>query len=228
MRNSVAAALKPFQLKFEGEIGYMYCDSEGLVTTYIGNLIDPMPVAQAIEWIHQPTKTPAQPLEIVAEWQKVKTLRLPADGMGPRTLELSPEAANKLFWDRADANEKLLAKRWKNWADLPADAQLLGHSLAWAAGAAYKAPHLDADVLANTVDSWRAAGGTPFTNGNNPALRGDAWLRDTYPADEARGIFAPTMNRGLRPRNLANQELASNVARCLMANEDPDVLIYKV
>jgi hypothetical protein len=210
--------------KFEDVVPYMYADNEDLVTCGIGDKIDPLGHdVLTLGWVHTSDGSPASEQDIVAEWHAVKAGKIHA---WPRPLMLPPAALEHLFFSRLDLNEGYLSRRFARWADFPADAQLGCHSCAWAAGAHWTAPHFDAAAAAVTPDGFRVCSGTAGTNGNDVSLRGEAWLRDTRPEDDARGIYAPTLNSGLRPRNLANQWLFQNAAVVLADGYDPDALVW--
>ena len=56
---------------------------------------------------------------------------------------LTDEGVEQVVLAKLDANDALLAKRFPNWEDFPADAQLATHSMAWACGAAFRYPRLE-------------------------------------------------------------------------------------
>jgi len=216
VRSTVLAAALGFAARFEGRVDGMYCDVLGLVTTGYGDLIDSVQAAQSLPWLHRGTVSgvadvPATPDEVAAEWRAVKLGRIPA-WKGPRPLYLSAAGLASLFMGRLNANETILAKRWSNWPLWPADAQMAGHSCAWAAGAAWRAPRLDAAAAA--LDFATMAGPDGDAN-HDPGCRGEAWLDDVG-------------NPGLRPRNLANKILFANAEAVMIhaASCDPAVLYY--
>lgn len=217
MRAAVRAGFRAFTAPLEGVVPVMYTDVLGLVTTGVGNLIDPVSTALHLPWVRRSDGCAATQDEIAAEWHAVKSSRRRGSALYLRDADL-----DALVLHRLDANELYLSRRWANWTDWPADAQLGAHSCAWAAGPAWAAPHFDA---AASAGDFGACAGTPGTDGNDPADRGHAWLRDTKPEDDARGVHGPTLNPGLRPRNLKNQALFANAARVLAEALDPDLLI---
>jgi hypothetical protein len=190
----------------------MYADVLGLVTCAIGNLIDPLGhEVLTLGWVHY-DGSPASEQEIVDEWQAVKAGKIPARH-GTRPLVLPPAALDRLFFWRLDQNEAYLARRFARWNDFPADAQMGTHSCAWAAGAHWAAPHFDSAAMDVTAEGFRVCAGTAGTDGSDPSLRGEAWLRDDG-------------NPGLRPRNLANQWLFQNAAVVIADSYDPDELVW--
>jgi hypothetical protein len=207
VQSSVAAAFWSFTQPLEGHVDQMYCDVLGLVTTGVGNLIDPLPLALGLPWLHRGTDEAAPPDMIAAEWHAVKDGHVPAFH-GQRPLYLTADAIEALVLSKLQRNEAYLARRWANWADWPADAQLAAHSIAWAAGPAWHAPHFDAAVAELDFDTCAGPAGDA---NEDPACRGEAWLRDTG-------------NAGLRPRNLANKLLLQNAARVVSQGLPRDVL----
>lgn len=196
MHPSVQAAFLGFTRPLEGVVSYMYCDVLGLVTTGVGNLIDSVPAAMALPWRHLSDGAPATPAEVATEWHAVKDSRIPAwKGMRPLVLQdLDVEA---LVEQRLQHNESYLSRRWQNWNDWPADAQLGAHSCAWAAGAGWLAPHFD--VAVNALDFDTAAIECQLNATGNP---------------------------GLVPRNAANKLLFTNAAKTVAAGMDRSHLWY--
>src|SRR5713226_1332348 len=78
MFTSVQTAFRAFSEQFEGCVPHMYLDIKGLVTVGVGNLVDPVGLAQALPFrfknkpgIASPG-APATADQIAAEWQKLK------------------------------------------------------------------------------------------------------------------------------------------------------------
>lgn len=227
MRQSVRDSFRPFTTSFEGEVPEMYTDVLGLVTCGIGNLIDPLPAALSLPWIHRASGTPATMAEVSEEWRAVKFGKLHwYKGRPPRAIVLSPEGLSEVFMRRFEANEQYLARRWALWNLWPADAQMGAHSNAWAAGSGWQAPAFDMFVRNASGDGFRSCAGKAGYDPNDPSNRGAAWLRDTRPEDDARGVHGPTLNPGLRPRNMANQTLFQNAAVVLASGFDPERLYW--
>src|SRR5208283_1601614 len=133
MRDTVLSALMSFSKQNEGVCTWMYLDThkdssgnlDPLVTTGIGNLIDPISLALGLEWMKQ-DGTPASKQEISDEWQHVKSLTSLA--VNPKagyafeavtSLRLSKEALNNLFASTANTFESELASIFPNWGDVP-------------------------------------------------------------------------------------------------------------
>src|SRR5271154_2357213 len=108
---AVQSNFPAFSAKFEGRVPYMYVDVKQLVTVGVGNLIDPVAVAQALPFrfknrpgIAAPG-SPATPDQIGQEWQTIKNdLSLATKGYKacePITqLELSDDAIDALIFGR--------------------------------------------------------------------------------------------------------------------------------
>src|SRR5437899_5269211 len=104
MKSSVSDIFPTFNQKFEGRLNFMYLDIRRLVTTGIGNLIDPL-TPEVINLTWRPKAEPdrsASEDEIRAEWDFVKS---DPDGRSQRgggtfrdvtSLELSEDAVDDL------------------------------------------------------------------------------------------------------------------------------------
>jgi hypothetical protein len=221
VKEAVRAAFVPFTLPLEGAlpghmgITWMYPDVKNLVSTGLGNLIDPVGLALGLPFIHL-DGTPASRDEIAAEWHRIKNL--PPDTKGRTaaqlghlyakpftTLRLTNAGIEQLVNRKLAENESVVATIFKEWASWPADAQLATHSMAWACGAGIFSPR---------------AGRAHW-----PKLTAALHALDFRTA--AVECFMPEERTigGLRPRNKANRILYSNAAVALH-RLDPDVLFY--
>ena len=207
MRASVLAGFGPFTASFEGRLGYMYTDVKGLVTTGVGNLIDPIGAALGLPWKHL-DGSPADDAAITQEWNTVKNAWPGVQSVACKSitqLHLDPADVDALVASKARQNEDTIRSQFPEYDNWPADAQLAIHSMAWAQGASFAGwPHLKVALLASPPDFGTAAGpraadGTDGDAGSDTSLRGQAWLNDSG-------------NPGLRPRNLANRKLFLNAA----------------
>ena len=202
MRDSVRLAFQGFTTRFEGALDYMYLDVLGLVTTGIGNLIDPIYTATGLPWVHRSDGSPAGRDQIILEWQRVKALQAWKGygggyfGDGAQII-LTPEGVDALVDGKLMANEAILKRRFVLWEQWPADAQLGTLSVAWAAGPAWVAPNFD--MAARALDF--------------AGCRTECWLNDKG-------------NPGLTPRNLANQSLFLNANSVQLAGGDFETLYY--
>jgi GH24 family phage-related lysozyme (muramidase) len=139
MYSSVADAFWKFTADREGSLDFMYADVKNLVTTGIGNLIDPINTALNLPWRHRATGELASGPEIVSAWNTVKgRIDLNQKGGGyyrnVTDLYLDKEAIQELVRQRLNQNEAILRQGFPNYDSLPADAQLGILSMAWAAG----------------------------------------------------------------------------------------------
>jgi hypothetical protein len=222
MRDVVRDAFVPFTIPLEGAIGggyigipWMYPDVKNLVSTGLGNLIDPVSLAIGLPWVHL-DGTPATREDIVAEWIRVKNL--PPDVRGrtaaqlghlyakPHTrLRLTPLGIEQLVRSKLHMNEQIIRGTFHEWEEWPADAQLATHSMAWACGPGIFSPK---------------AGRAHW-----PKLTAALHARDFRTAAEE--CFMPEEKHigGLRPRNIANRILYTNAA-IAQNHLDPEVLFY--
>ncbi|HEY7336985.1 MAG TPA: hypothetical protein VH639_18980 [Bryobacteraceae bacterium] len=149
MFSSVQAGFLSFSEKFEGSVAFMYLDVKGLVTVGVGNLIDPVALAQALPFrfknrpgIATPGAAATQD-QIATEWQTLKSNpdlgRKGFRACDPVTeLELSDDSIGSLILGRLGDNETFLKRQpwFKDFDAWPADAQLGLLSMAWAMGPA--------------------------------------------------------------------------------------------
>lgn len=145
---SVAAAFVAFSTPLEGVEHAMYADIRGLVTTAIGCLADPIELALAMPWVRA-DGSPATRDEVAADWHAVKgrpeLARLGARAAEPcTTVRLTDEGVARVVGQRLDATVAALARRFPELPEWPADAQLAVLSLAWACGAGFAYPKLEA------------------------------------------------------------------------------------
>jgi hypothetical protein len=220
IRQAVLDVFPSFNLQFEGRVPWMYLDVKGLVTTGVGDLIDPMFVAMQLPWqveLSQGDWRPATDAEIGDAWTKVKSSTYLEQAGGGKfasltNLRLTEEAIDELMRQKMAEIEVVFAKRFPTWSGECADAQLGVMSMAWADGAygvANKFPKFDAAFIDGDFASYDA---------NGKLLPGCCALEchlDT------------TNNPGLIPRNSANQELFEAAERVVLQGLDPTLLHYK-
>ena len=199
----IQSSFPAFSAKFEGRIPFMYVDVKQLVTVGVGNLIDPVEVAQTLpfRFKNKPGITapgsPATPDQIAAEWQTIKNnASLATKGYTasePITrLELSDDAIDSLILSRLMQNESFLKRQqwFQNFDTWPADAQLGLLSMSWAMG--------------------------PGGPGGFPSFRAACQKLDFNTA-AAECRMNEAGNPGLIPRNKANFTLFSNAAIVLQS-----------
>jgi GH24 family phage-related lysozyme (muramidase) len=171
MRPAVSAIFPTFTATYEGRCSWMYRDVKGLITTAAGLLIDPVALAATLPW-HHSDGLQASPDDIIAGWGAVKAMlpgRLATSYQVATDLRLADDAIDSLTRAKMSANDAILASRFAGWEDLPADAQLGVHSLAWACGPAFRFPHFEAALA---VRDWvTCAIECRMTETGNPGLR---------------------------------------------------------
>jgi hypothetical protein len=118
----------------------MYLDIKGLVTTGMGNLIDPVEAALRLTW-HAGDGTTATPDAVRHEWSRIKS-DLALAHLGAQaarrvaTLLLDAADIDTLIIDKLDHDEAILKANpaFAAFDDWPADAQLGLLSMGWAMG----------------------------------------------------------------------------------------------
>lgn len=185
-----------FNAPFEGRVQWMYLDIKGLVTTGVGNLIDPVEYAVTLPWRVRVSGWPASEAQIRAEWSHIKAqtdlARMGAVAAGRvATLVLTDDDIDALVLAKLDSNHETLRRRFPEIDQWPLEAQIAVHSMAWAMGPGFPRtwPRFSA---ACDVKNWASAAA-------------ECWIPDAK-------------NPGLVPRNAKNRDLlkaASNAAPAL-------------
>jgi GH24 family phage-related lysozyme (muramidase) len=162
MHASVLPALRSFLGTHEGVCNFMYLDTRGLVTTGIGNLIDPRNRAYAYSWLRNSDNAVATRAEVNAEWDQIKHRQ--ADrvrgGLYFRqfaTLHLTDAELQRIFNLKATQFDTSLARIFPQWATYPADAQLAMLVHAWALGTGRLRSGWPRYTASCTRRDWRAA-----------------------------------------------------------------------
>jgi hypothetical protein len=189
VRPAVVPVFFPVTDRLEGKCAWLYLDVLGLVTTGRGNLVDPLPAALSLPWMHADLVTPATAHEVISEWQLVKSLQSMAarGGMAFASvtiLRLTDAAIDTLCMARLTGNAAALAERFPAFETWQADAQFGALLMAWAMGSGFPAkfPKFTAAALAgdfatcaaqcrisNATADRNAAIQTCFLNAANPA-----------------------------------------------------------
>lgn len=219
MHESVRAIFPAFSVQFEGRHAFMYLDIKGLVTTGIGNLIDPRDAALALPWRWREKPGAKRPgelatqIEIRAEWDRIKAdTSLAARGWRAAEraalLALDAETIDSLVARKLAFNDGRLQRYFPQLAQWPADAQLALHSMAWAMGADFLAPRPDKprpwSTFRNACDAMAFSG-----------------------AAEACGM-RESDNPGVVARNAADRLLFGNAAATVADGGDRAVLRYQI
>ena len=210
MLPAVQSAFPAFSARFEGRVPYMYLDIKGLVTVGVGNLIDPVELAQTLPFrfknrpgIGNPG-SPATPDQIASEWRTLKNSPSLANktfsDCDPITsLELTEDSIDALILDRLTKNESFLKRQpwFVDFDTWPADAQLGLLSMTWAMGPAGPGGFANFRMACQKLDFNTAAAECKMNEAGNP---------------------------GLIPRNQANFTLFSNAAIVLAGAGTPSGL----
>jgi GH24 family phage-related lysozyme (muramidase) len=195
MNPTVRAQWLTWNAQFEGYIYWMYLDIRGLVTTGVGQLIDPLPAALGLPWMFKGGMS-ATPSQITAEWQAVKgnhaLAHLGAAAAGACTqLRLPDTAIDADALARLDRNAHILTA-WPAFAEFdtwPPGAQLGLLSMAWAMGPAFAAGGgWPSFCAACTAQDWSSAAES-------------CWMDDSH-------------NPGLTPRNKATRDAFLSAVTC--------------
>jgi GH24 family phage-related lysozyme (muramidase) len=179
----------------EGKTSFLYLDVLGLVTISYGCLVDPVTYAMRLPFVTSTGAFASRDL-IAREWQAVKRcacgeyrdprkcgwpgMKAPDDGRpclahrGHRAAEaitsirLTDEGVRYVALAKLDEMATALGKRFPDFASWPADAQLATLSVAWACGAAFRFPKLDAALRAQ--DFATAAKECTIREAGNPGV----------------------------------------------------------
>jgi GH24 family phage-related lysozyme (muramidase) len=201
MREAVREAFVPFTIPLEGVVPFLYLDVKSYVTIAIGILCDPIETALDLPMVH-PGGEPATREEIAAEWRMIKSHpELAAYGHRAAAqycrLHLTPEGVQQVVLAKLDVFDRELKKRFPEWEEWPADAQLATLSMAWACGAWFKFGNLEKACKAQDWDA--AAASCKINEDGNP---------------------------GIIPRNKLNVQLYRNAAWIDSRNLDRDTLMW--
>ena len=133
-----------FNDPLEGRCNFIYCDVKGLVTTGVGNLIDPISAALSLPWL-KADMSPASQADIRAAWNTVKNktewvLRGGGIYKSLTELRLTEADIDKLVYRRFDQMCAFIRAAHPRCVEWPADAQLAVLSMAWAMGPAFRFP----------------------------------------------------------------------------------------
>lgn len=204
MKASVRERWHEFSRPLEGYVTSMYADIKGLITTGVGNLIDPIQLALQLPWKHERTGALATTEEVKAAWNDIKQN---AADLSKRHYKYAA-IRNDLRLSDADVEALVASKLDEFYAYIkkhhfpeidsyPADAQLGIMSMAWACGPGFP---------------------QTFKNFKRCVLNGD-WKG----AVETCKIREDN-NPGVVPRNKANRRCFQNACLVVMGKIDPDVL----
>jgi GH24 family phage-related lysozyme (muramidase) len=195
MLPEVRAGFPAFTARFEGRIAWMYCDIKGLVTTGVGNLIDPIGLAIGLPWL-RPDGSRASEDEIRAEWARVKAMGggLVASRYRSDTgLHLDDDAIDALVLSHLDGDAQVLAVTFPDFPTFPGQAQTAILSMSWAMGAGFPArwPLFSAAVRAR---DWARCAATCAIN-----AKGNPGVAPRNDADRQLFLQAADIESGVAP-----------------------------
>lgn len=211
LRQIVADVFADFSEKFEGYTTFMYTDSKGLVTTGIGNLIDPLPMALQLPW-RKPDGSLASQSEVAAAFNAVKSAWPGVQSVASQSLtnlRLDKAGIVKLVNSKLNQNVQYLKTVFPNFPSWPADAQLAINSISWAWGPGF------ARVWGDKGAAFIAA-----VNKAQPDFRAAADILT------AASVHEESINPGIVPRDAATKELLLNAADVITKKANPDQLYW--
>ena len=210
MYPSVQAAWVPFNNQLEGHLTFMYLDILGFVTTGMGDLVDPLPMALSLPWVNADGSA-ADAAAITTAWHAVDSCRSGPKGTrqtsglatkyggafaGVTTIRLTENGVAQAVLRQVAANEATLRKFFPGYDTMPADAQMCVNSMAWAMGAGFPA----------TFKAFTAA------------INAGDWATAKDNAD-FRGV-------GVANRIAANKIMLGNAGEAALRGVDPGELFY--
>lgn len=213
MHPQVKRTFPAWSAQFEGRVPYLYVDVKGLVTTGVGNLVDPVDSAVRLPWTVK--GQPAPKTLVRAEWGIVKrqAKEIPGHpkGLGLKdlhhkfagaltTIRLSEAAIDELVDTKAEEFVGFMRTHYfPEFNTYPADAQLALLSMAWALGPGFP-------------QTWTVL--------RNAVIRRDWGAAADYCKIKESG------NAGVIPRNHANRFLFNNAAKVEAQGLPADKLWY--
>jgi len=170
MKTAVVANWVKLNTPLEGKLPWMYLDAIGLVTTGMGNRIDPIGEALPLPWVN-PDGSPATMQQISDAWYAVDAQRSDPKGerqtsglatkyggafAGVTSIRLTDAGIAQLVAGKLSANEVMLRTYYPGWDSFPADGQFAISSMAWAMGAGFPKTFTSFTAKVNAGD-WAGA-----------------------------------------------------------------------
>lgn len=174
MHRSVVEAWHAFSEPFEGRVHWLYADVKGLITAGVGNLADPVSLAQAMPWVVN--GVPVDKAEIARQWHAVKehaaylSKRHYKFAANYTTMRLTDEGIDQFVARRLAISEVAIRKHFPGWDSFPADAQLGCLSMAWAVGDGFPAIFKNFTRAANAGDWSGALAACKIKESGNPGV----------------------------------------------------------
>lgn len=213
----------PFNEKLEGKVPTLYADIKNLISAGMGNLLDPIGAALNLRW-KLPDGTRASLVQIAAAWHAVKDdPRCAGEGLEyaaslpANNIHLDPEDVDALILSKLKEHDRSFQKRFSDWEQRPADAQLCIHSMAWGMGSEFfsKFPRFTA---AFTRGDYLAAGAVVGTDDKGVPIYECGMA---YPI----GTDGKRHYGTIEERNDRNHQLLMNAAN---HGADPSVLLWEL
>jgi GH24 family phage-related lysozyme (muramidase) len=168
-------------MHMEGNVGHMYLDTKGLVTTGIGNLVKTPEAARKLPWVDTETGKPATPEQIDQAFATVhgmnKGLKAGEYG-GATTLRLSTNVVRDLALGRLD-REFLpgLRRQFPHFDSYPAPAQRALVDMIYSMGEGGIARYHNLRAVCEAGDWTAAAGECHRKDGRNSR---NAWTSNQF------------------------------------------------
>lgn len=207
MRAAVRTAWAAYNKGLEGRLNFPYADVLNLITTGMGNKIDPVEDALKLPWCLIPSWRRATNDEVLKAWHAVKNDPLSAKlgwthalKIPENNIRLHEEHIDALIQNTLDAHDALLIKKFPLFEEWPADAQLAVHSMVWALGFG--------GLVSKFPKCCKALGSLDF----------EAAARECKMQPESGSLVK---------RNTLNKQLFENASKCLADEGDPEVLVWQ-
>lgn len=236
MHTSVLDIWDIFSEPLEGRVATLYADKLGLVSIGVGNLLDaadkdgkPLPIDVAWRMVkgqvialrfELPAGIPASAAKIEQAWRAVRNDPMAKDrgwqyakGIPANNIHLSREAIDELVMAKLAANDAAMQRRFVDWEERPADAQLAIHSMMWAMGSEFWPKFPKFSRAFSTHDYAKACERVDTDENNVPIYQ----CGIAYPiGPDGKKIYGT-----IRERNERNRQLLLNAAS---HTGDPSVL----
>jgi GH24 family phage-related lysozyme (muramidase) len=140
MRSDVRLSFPAFTRKYESYLRFLYLDVKCLVTTGLGNLMEPIACAYEITWVH-PDGTRATNADVDHAWHTVKSHPEMAVHGGNdfqflpgNEIRATEDSINALVDRKMNSIDAALRRLFPTWEAWPAECQTATLSMAWAMG----------------------------------------------------------------------------------------------
>jgi GH24 family phage-related lysozyme (muramidase) len=163
MRTDVRLGFPAFNRRYESYLRFFYLDVKGLVTTGLGNLMEPISVAYEITWVH-PNGSRASNADVDHAWHVVKSHQEMAVHGGSafqflpgNEIRATEQSINALVDRKMNSCDAALRRLFPTWEAWPSECQTATLSMAWAMGVGKIVsafPHFMASCMRH---DWRTA-----------------------------------------------------------------------